>query len=117
VPITLELLGLLLAIASPLFIGAFALWGRIEKKFSAVDAATVLRVAALKLETDKIESRMADLEKTAVTKEDYQADRDATNRAIGEIGLALRETSATITSRIDLVLFEVGRNRNGKPDN
>jgi hypothetical protein len=32
------------------------------------------------------------------------------------VALALRETSATLTSRIDMVLFEVGRKNNAKPE-
>jgi hypothetical protein len=40
----------------------------------------------------------------------------AIHRSMDAVALALRETSATLTSRIDMVLFEVGRKNNAKPE-
>lgn len=110
--ITTGMIVTLITIASPLFVGAFALWGRIEKKFKEYDQAVAGRIEAVKDEHRETQRRLSELEKTTVTKDDYINDRQATDRAIESIALSLREGLATVTGRIDLVLFEVGRQRN-----
>ena len=107
--ITAEILITLLAIGGPLFAGAFALWGRIEKKFKEHDEALAERVKAVKLETEKTQGRLEILEKNTVQKDAYLLDRQTTDRAIESIALSFREGIATVTGRIDLVLFEINR--------
>lgn len=109
--ITTGMIVTLMAIASPLFAGAIWFFGLVDKKLKAQDTATVARVAAVKEDHTNFKNRLELLEKNAVSKDDYQNDRDATNRAIEGIAIALRDTTATITGRIDLVLFEAGRRR------
>lgn len=110
--ITTGMIVTLITIASPLFVGAFALWSRIENKFKEHDAATALRVKAVADEHKETQRRLSELEKSTVTKEDYIIDRAATDRAIENIALSLRDGLSTVTGRIDLVLFEIGRQRN-----
>lgn len=121
--ITTEMILTLIGIATPLFGAALWLAKQLDKKVKDGLVKIELEVKAQADERKRlleergvldkrINDRIGELEKNSVHKDDYLQDRESTNRAIDGIALALRETSATITGRIDLVLFEVGR-RNG----
>lgn len=125
-PITLEFLSLILGITAPLFVGAFAVWRMIEKRVSEKLTSVEDQISLMKEERSRIVQerkeaeqglgkRVEKLETTSVSREDYLADRQTTDRAIESIALSLREGLNTVTQRIDLVLFEIGRN-NGKRD-
>ena len=126
-PITFEFLTLLIGIAVPLFGGAFAVWRMIEKKVNEKLQGVSREIDLIKEERKRIVSerekaeegldkRVEKLESTTVNREDYLMDRQSTDRAIESIALSLREGLNTVTQRIDLVLFEIGRNNNGKKD-
>lgn len=125
-PITFEFLAILVSIAVPLLGGAFAVWRMIDKKVT--DKLTGVeqqikrmtedstRIVAERKEADQdLGKRVEKLENSTVNREDYLMDRQSTDRAIESIALSLREGLNTVTQRIDLVLFEIGRN-NGKKD-
>ena len=125
-PITLEFLSLILGITAPLFVGAFAVWRMIDKRVSEKLTSVEDQISLMKEERSRIVQerkeaeqglgkRVEKLETTSVSREDYLADRQTTDRAIESIALSLREGLNTVTQRIDLVLFEIGRN-NGKRD-
>lgn len=125
-PITLEFISLILGITAPLFVGAFAVWRMIDKRVSEKLTSVEDQISLMKEERSRIVQerkeaeqglgkRVEKLETTSVSREDYLADRQATDRAIESIALSLREGLNTVTQRIDLVLFEIGRN-NGKRD-
>lgn len=125
-PITFEFLALLIGIAVPLFGGAFAVWRMIEKRVTEKLNGVEQQIDLMKEERKRIVEerkeaeqglvkRVDKLESTTVNREDYLMDRQSTDRAIESIALSLREGLNTVTQRIDLVLFEIGRN-NGKKD-
>ena len=58
-----------------------------------------------------VEGKVGHLERETVSKEDHMASMTAINNSISAVAIALRETGATLTSRIDLVLFEVERHK------
>ncbi len=88
---------------------AFALWKWVDAKVKALEETTDKKI-------DKINDKVETLEKNTVSKEDHNTALVGMNRAMEGMALALRETGATLTSRIDLVLFEVGRQKNIKHD-
>lgn len=125
-PLTFELIGVIITgILMPLFGAAFWLWKQILGKIAESQKISADRIdsmaserARLLQETRNEEKELADriksLEQNSVTKDDHNKSLEAMNRALEGMSLALRETGATLTSRIDLVLFEVGK-RNAKP--
>lgn len=126
-PITFEFIALLIGIVAPLFVGAFAVWRMIEKKVSEKLKSVEQQIDLMKEERTNIVSerkeaekglgeRVKKLEDTTVSRADYLMDRQSTDRAIESIALSLREGLNTVTQRIDLVLFEIGRSTHGKKD-
>lgn len=85
---------------------AFALWKWVDSKVKALEDSTDKKI-------EKVDLKIDNLEKNTVSKDDHHASMGAINKSIDSIALALRETGATLTSRIDLVLFEVGRQKSG----
>lgn len=109
-PLTLEAIALLITgIAAPLLAGALAFWKMIQAKITESLAGVRKEFADLKAAHDKSEGLIAALERESVTKEDHLASMTTINNSISALAIALRETGATLTHRIDLVLFEVGR--------
>lgn len=124
-PLTVEMITALIAIGGPVLALAFGAWKMIEKKVNESLTGVKLEVDNMKKERTNLLAdrkaveadharRLESLEKNTVTREDYVMDRESTNRAIESIALTLRETTSTITSRIDLVLFEIGRQKHGE---
>lgn len=127
-PITTEMIVAIIGIATPLFGAAFWLGRWLDKKVKENIKSLQDQMASYTTERQRLLSererveqglnaRVAELERNTVTREDYLQDRETVNRAMDGIALALRESQATVTSRIDLVLFEINRNNRAKPDN
>lgn len=124
-PLTIEMITIFIGIAGPVLGLAIGAWKIIEKKVNESLKGVETQVDNMKTERSNLLAdrkaieadharRLESLEKNTVTKEDYAFDRESTNRAIESIALTLRETTSTITSRIDLVLFEIGRQKHGE---
>lgn len=110
----------LLAAIGLLVGGGYALWkdmtGKIEAAESRVEKAADEAEAEHAKEHDRMNARLDNLESSRVTKEEHRIAMEAVSRAVEGFTLALRETTATMTQRIDTVLFEVGRHNRGKTD-
>lgn len=107
--ITLELIVIVLGILTPVLGGAAAFWRMIERKIND-------RLSSLSTEVARLEKKVEKLEATSVSRDDYLTDRQSMERAIENIALSLREGLNTVTQRVDLVLFEIGRNNGNKKD-
>lgn len=103
---SVEFWSLMFAMAATIIGAAYTLWNRLSSKIDKVEANAAIQVAALKKDFDT-------LEKTVVLKEDHNESMRNMTRLVEGINLALREMGATMTQRIDMVLFEVGRQNNG----
>lgn len=111
-PLTLEVIALLITgIVGPLLVGAFSFWKMIQGKIAEAVQGVHADIQDLKDDHRTVEGRVHTLEKDTVSKEDHSAAMQAINTSISAVAIALRETGATLTSRIDLVLFEVGRHK------
>lgn len=127
-PLTLELIGLIITgILVPLFGGVAWVWRNIDSKIKEGQKVTQTRIDEMAKERERLlneiktdeknlEDRLTLLERNSVSKEDHNNNMAAIHRSMDAVALALRETSATLTSRIDMVLFEVGRKNNAKPE-
>ena len=67
-------------------------------------------------EINRLEKRLTDLERTAVSKADHQASITLINNTMEGMIQALRDTTTTLTARMDMLLFEVGRAKNTRHD-
>lgn len=119
-PITVEMILIIIGILTPVLGGVAAIWRMIDKKVNT-------QVSDLKKEVDRLEKataradevatkRIEKLETNTVSRDDYLTDRQSMERAIENIALSLREGLNTVTQRVDLVLFEIGRNNGNKKD-
>lgn len=120
-PITTDVIIAIIGIATPLFGAAFWLGRWLDRKVKENIKTLQDQMAGYVGERQRLltefNARVSELERSSVSKEDYLQDREAINRAMDGIALALRESQATVTSRIDLVLFEINRGkRNAKSD-
>lgn len=107
--LTTELAGLLFTIFCALVGGGWALW---RKNQSEIDKVR----ADVQKELDKIETKVDGVAASAISRAEYQSSIDKTERIMDSFGLAIRELSANMTQRIDMVLFELGRQNSGKKD-
>ena len=115
-PLTLEVIALLITgILAPLLVGAFSFWKMIQGKIAESIQGVRKDIQDLKDNHKTSETKISNLEKETVSKEDHTASMTAINNSISAVAIALRETGATLTSRIDLVLFEVGRHKKDGP--
>lgn len=127
-PLTIEVIAAIVTgILVPLFGGVAWVWKSIGAKIKEGQKATEARLDEMaaerqrllnEIKTDEknLEDRLTLLERNSVSKEDHNNNMAAIHRSMDAVALALRETSATLTSRIDMVLFEVGRKNNAKSE-
>ncbi len=110
----------LLAAIGLLVGGGYALWkdmtGKIDAAEARVSGSADEAAKEHEKEHDRMNARLDNLESSRVTREEHRIEMQAITRAMEAFALALRESTATMTQRIDTVLFEVGRQRHGKTD-